>query len=202
MVIIFCYSDACKESDWKLHSNMIDCTEEIDFKCAGLFPKPSPICSLYDDQTDQYIAAESFDRIDQLPNGTWEISINRKYHVDDYLEFIGNLSFKCYAVVLMTAWRTGITFKLFGDFGCKLNPPNITNAQYTIVGESTCWKTPKQNAKVFYQCDRPYELFGPSVLECKNHSWVPSMNQAHYLLPKSYPIPAIQFPLHLPECSK
>jgi hypothetical protein len=81
------------------------------------------ICSF----TDRYFAGETFDRNHQLPNGTYEISIRRRYDVRDFINFTGQLSFQCHLVILMTSWRMGINYKLFGDSGCITDPPKINN---------------------------------------------------------------------------
>jgi hypothetical protein len=77
--------------------------------------------------TGQYIAGESFDRNERLPNNTYEISLTRHYNVRDFLNFTGQLSFRCHILVMMTTWRSGIFYKLFGDSGCPLDPPKLDN---------------------------------------------------------------------------
>ncbi|CAG2107189.1 unnamed protein product, partial [Medioppia subpectinata] len=124
--------DACKESHWKTHTDMINCTEDISFYCIGMFPKPSPACSIHNDFTDKYFAGETFDVNQELPNGTYEISIRRRYHVTDFINFAGQLSFQCHLVIVMTSWRMGINYKLFGDSGCIDDPPKINNGKVLL----------------------------------------------------------------------
>lgn len=45
--------DACKENSWETHSDMVSCIEDITFYCRGMFPKPSPVCGIYNDQTGE-----------------------------------------------------------------------------------------------------------------------------------------------------
>lgn len=77
--------------------------------------------------TDHYFAGETFDMIERLPNGTYEIAIQRRYLAKNFLEYPGQLSFHCHLLVLMTSWRMGIKYKLFGDAGCVDPPPKINN---------------------------------------------------------------------------
>lgn len=58
LLFVLSISDACKESSWKTHSDMVQCTERIDFTCTGMFPKPSPMCGIYNDLTGQYFVGE------------------------------------------------------------------------------------------------------------------------------------------------
>ncbi|CAG2160427.1 unnamed protein product [Oppiella nova] len=47
---------------------------------------PTPlIYTSADDFTDKYFAGEAFDVNQELPNGTYEISIRRRYHVTDFI---------------------------------------------------------------------------------------------------------------------
>ena len=48
------HTDACKESSWETHSDMVSCTEDVTFYCRGMFPKPSPVCGIYNDITGKY----------------------------------------------------------------------------------------------------------------------------------------------------
>lgn len=77
--------------------------------------------------TDQYFAGETFDMIERLPNGTYEIAIQRRYLAENFTQYPGKLSFHCHLLVLMTSWRMGINYKLFGDAGCIDQPPSINN---------------------------------------------------------------------------
>lgn len=47
-------TDACTESSWETHSDMVSCIEDITFYCRGMFPKPSPVCGIYNDHTGMY----------------------------------------------------------------------------------------------------------------------------------------------------
>lgn len=119
--------------------------------------------------------------IERLPNGTYEIAIQRRYNAANFSEYPGQLSFHCHLLVLMTSWRMGIKYKLFGEAGCVTLPPAIDNATMAVFGERTCWGTPRENSRVSYTCAHGYEIVGPHVLVCRNGSWVPDpvsqMNQ-------------------------
>lgn len=80
--------------------------------------------------TDQYFAGETFDMIEQLSNGTYEIAIQRRYLAENFTKYPGQLSFHCHLLVLMTSWRMGINYKLFGDAGCIDLPPSINNGMF------------------------------------------------------------------------
>lgn len=45
------YTDACKESSWETHTDMVSCVEDVTFYCRGMFPKPAPVCGIYNDVT-------------------------------------------------------------------------------------------------------------------------------------------------------
>ncbi|UXI17464.1 NRDE2 protein [Sarcoptes scabiei] len=165
--------DSCKDSNWKTKTDMVNCAEEISFHCVGMYPKPSPACSIHNDLTDHYFAGETFDMIERLPNGTYEIAIQRRYLAKNFLEYPGQLSFHCHLLVLMTSWRMGIKYKLFGDAGCVDPPPKINNGTSILSGDKTCWRTPKENSRVNYSCHDGFRLMGPSVLICRNGSWIP-----------------------------
>lgn len=119
--------------------------------------------------------------IERLPNGTYEIAIQRRYSAVNFTEYPGQLSFHCHLLVLMTSWRSGLKYKLFGEAGCVKLPPAIDNATMAIFGERTCWGTPRENSRVSYNCAPGYEIVGPHVLVCRNGSWLPDpvsqMNQ-------------------------
>ena len=83
-------------------------------------------------KTDQYFAGETFDMIERLPNGTYEIAIQRRYLAANFTDYPGELSFHCHLLVLMTSWRKGIKYKLFGDAGCVTKPPSIQNGMPKI----------------------------------------------------------------------
>ncbi|KAI2805312.1 hypothetical protein BLOT_004307 [Blomia tropicalis] len=165
--------DACKDANWRTKTDMVNCVEEISFHCVGMFPKPSPACSIHNDATDQYFAGETFDLIERLPNGTYEIAMQRRYSAENFTEFAGQLSFHCDLLVLMTSWRLGIRYKLFGDAGCVNVPPEIANGSRVVSGERTCWNTPRESSRAIYSCDEPFQLLGPSVLVCRNGNWIP-----------------------------
>ena len=80
--------------------------------------------------TGKYFAGETFDLNNKLPNGTYEISIRRRYHVDEFINYPGQLSFRCHLLIMMTSWRMGINYKLFGDHGCIDEPPKINNGEF------------------------------------------------------------------------
>ena len=84
-------------------------------------------------KTDQYFAGEMFDMIQPLANGTYEIAMQRRYHAHNYTDYAGDLSFHCNLLVLMTSWRMGIKYKLFGESGCVQPPPPIHNGQFHSI---------------------------------------------------------------------
>lgn len=42
-----------------------------------------------------------------------------------------------------------------------------------MVGDETCWGTPRENTRVNYSCSEGFHLMGPSVLICRNGTWMP-----------------------------
>lgn len=42
-----------------------------------------------------------------------------------------------------------------------------------MIGEKTCWQTPRENSRVNYSCHDGFNLMGPSVLICRNGTWIP-----------------------------
>lgn len=65
--------------------------------------------------------------MEPLSNGTYEIAIRRRYSAANFTDYPGQLSFHCHLLVLMTTWRMGIKYKLFGDAGCVTPPASIEN---------------------------------------------------------------------------
>ncbi|KAH9368915.1 hypothetical protein HPB48_007091 [Haemaphysalis longicornis] len=136
-----------------------------------MFPKPSPACGVYNDQTGVYLNTVPFDRVEPAANSTYEVRLHRVFQVRDWLAF-RNLTFRCHIIVLGTDWRSGISHKLFGDAGCPPEPPEIVNGFYNVSGEETCWRTPAEGSLTRYYCLDGFELRGPRELVCRNGSWV------------------------------
>lgn len=121
-----------------------------------------------------------------MEDGTYEISLFRRFFSKDWLMYPGKLSFRCFIIVVSTTWRKGIHHKLFGDPGCPNSPPNVPNGYYNITsGDATCWNTPKEGSRIRYNCNSDYELLGPESMMCKNGSWK-SLPSAKYLLSDEY----------------
>ncbi|XP_037278878.2 uncharacterized protein LOC119172017 isoform X2 [Rhipicephalus microplus] len=163
--------DSCKEDSWTTFSDRVSCTETVELDCGGMFPKPSPACGVYNDQTGVYLNTVPFDRVEPAANSTYEVRLHRVFQVRDWLTF-RNLTFRCHIIVLGTDWRSGITHKLFGDAGCPPEPPEIVNGYYNVSGEDTCWRTPSEGSVTRYYCLEGFELRGPRELVCRNGSWV------------------------------
>lgn len=163
--------DSCKEDSWTTFSDRVSCTETVELDCGGMFPKPSPACGVYNDQTGVYLNTVPFDRVEPAANATYEVRLHRVFQVRDWLAF-RNLTFRCHIIVLGTDWRSGISHKLFGDAGCPPEPPEIVNGYYNVSGEETCWRTPAEGSLTRYYCLEGFELRGPRELVCRNGSWV------------------------------
>ncbi|XP_077483373.1 uncharacterized protein LOC144093656 [Amblyomma americanum] len=163
--------DSCKEDSWTTFSDRVSCTETVELDCGGMFPKPSPACGVYNDQTGVYLNTVPFDRVEPAANSTYEVRLHRVFQVGDWLSF-RNLTFRCHIIVLGTDWRSGISHKLFGDAGCPPEPPEIVNGYYNVSGEETCWRTPAEGSVTRYYCLEGYEMRGPRELVCRNGSWV------------------------------
>ncbi|XP_077564825.1 uncharacterized protein LOC144180328 [Haemaphysalis longicornis] len=163
--------DSCKEDSWTTYSDRVSCTETVELQCGGMFPKPSPACGVYNDQTGVYLNTVPFDRVEPAANATYEVRLHRVFQVRDWLAF-RNLTFRCHIIVLGTDWRSGISHKLFGDAGCPPEPPEIVNGYYNVSGEDTCWNTPAEGSLTRYYCLEGFELRGPRELVCRNGSWV------------------------------
>lgn len=163
--------DSCKEDSWTTFSDRVSCTETVELDCGGMFPKPSPACGVYNDQTGVYLNTVPFDRVEPAANSTYEVRLHRVFQVRDWLTF-RNLTFRCHIIVLGTDWRSGISHKLFGDAGCPPDPPEIVNGYYNVSGEETCWRTPSEGSVTRYYCLEGFELRGPRELVCRNGSWV------------------------------
>ena len=165
--------DACRESSWETTSNMVNCTEDITFYCRGMFPKPAPVCGIYNDVTGSYVQSVSFDHVEKMEDGTYEISLFRRLYAKDWLKHSGQLSFRCFMIVMSTTWRKGIHHRLFGDSGCLQPPPNVSHGFYNITSETTCWGTPREGSKLTYTCHQGFDLLGPASYTCKNNTWKP-----------------------------
>ncbi|CAN7998298.1 unnamed protein product, partial [Ixodes hexagonus] len=105
--------ESCKEDSWTTFSDRVSCTETVELDCGGMFPKPSPACGVYNDQTGVYLNTVPFDRVEPAANATYEVRLHRVFQVRDWLAF-RNLTFRCHIIVLGTDWRSGISHKLFG----------------------------------------------------------------------------------------
>lgn len=165
--------DACKESSWETTTDMVECVEDVMFYCRGMFPKPSPVCGIYNDATGSYVQSVTFDRVDKMEDGTYEISLFRRLHARDWLKNAGQLSFRCFMIVMSTTWRKGIHHRLFGEPGCVHSPPNVNNGYYNMSDERTCWKTPREGSKLTYSCNTGFDLLGPESYVCRNGTWKP-----------------------------
>lgn len=165
-------ADSCKEDSWTTFSDRVSCTETVELDCGGMFPKPSPACGVYNDQTGVYLNTVPFDRVEPTVNSTYEVRLHRVFQVRDWLAF-RNLTFRCHIIVLGTDWRSGISHKLFGDAGCPPEPPEIVNGYYNVSGEETCWRTPSEGSVARYYCLEGFERSGPPELICRNGSWLP-----------------------------
>lgn len=118
-----------------------------------------------------YVQSVPFDRVEKMEDGTYEISLFRRLHAKDWLKFPGQLSFRCFMIVMSTTWRRGIHHRLFGDAGCVIPPPNVKNGYYNITSENTCWQTPREGSRISYSCLNGLELLGPEQLICRNGTW-------------------------------
>lgn len=117
-----------------------------------------------------------------MEDGTYEISLFRRLHAKDWLKYPGQLSFRCFMIIMSTTWRRGIHHKLFGDAGCVTAVPNVDNGYYNSSLQLTCWNTPREGSKVFYSCSDGYDLSGPEGLVCRNGTWKslpPSPSSSH-----------------------
>ncbi|XP_077523405.1 uncharacterized protein LOC144134348 [Amblyomma americanum] len=164
-------ADSCKEGSWTTFSDRVSCTEAVELDCRGMFPKPSPACDVYNDQTGVYLNTMPFDSVRVAANSTYDVRLQRVFQVRDWLSY-RNLTFRCHVIVLGTDWRTGISHKLFGDAGCSPEPPEIVNGYYNVSGEETCWRTPADGSVARYHCLEGYELRGPRELVCRSGTWV------------------------------
>ncbi|KAH9368909.1 hypothetical protein HPB48_004408 [Haemaphysalis longicornis] len=97
-------ADSCKEDSWTTFSDRVSCTETVELQCGGMFPKPSPACGVYNDQTGVYLNTVPFDRVEPAANATYEVRLHRVFQVRDWLAF-RNLTFRCHIIVLGTDWR-------------------------------------------------------------------------------------------------
>lgn len=121
-----------------------------------------------------------------MEDGTYEISLFRRFFAKDWLNYPGKLSFRCFIIVVSTTWRKGIHHKLFGDPGCPNQPPIVPHGYYNLTtGDTTCWNTPKEGSRIRYHCQQEYELLGPESMLCKNGSWK-ALPSAKYLLSDEY----------------
>ncbi|XP_035222204.1 uncharacterized protein LOC118195078, partial [Stegodyphus dumicola] len=164
--------DACDESAWKTHTDMIECTESVNMHCIGIFPKPSPACGVYSERTGKYLNSVPFDSVNLLFNKTYEVSFNRRFTIQEWINHT-DLSFRCYMMVLGTPWRSGIKHKMFGDPGCEKDPPQIIHGYYNLTEERSCWGFPAEGAKALYQCEEDYVLLGSSLYTCSSGQWSP-----------------------------
>ncbi|GFR25796.1 uncharacterized protein TNCT_513591 [Trichonephila clavata] len=162
--------DACKESAWKTYTDMISCTETVNMHCIGIFPKPSPACGVYADKPGKYLNSVPFDSVNKLANGTFEVSFNRKFVIQDWVNYT-DISFRCYMMFLGTPWRSGIVHKMFGDAGCKDAPPHVKHGYYNMTEERSCWGYPSEGTRVEYHCEDGYQLLGSALYTCADGYW-------------------------------
>jgi len=147
-----------------------------------MFPKPSPVCGIYNDVTGSYVQSVPFDRIEKNEeDGTFEVSLFRRLHAKDWRKYSGHLSFRCYIIVMSTSWRKGIQHKLFGEPGCPVSPKLEGGFFNLSQSGQTCWLTPKEGSRLNYGCGSGLELTGPQSLVCKNGSWTPVPENPRHL---------------------
>ncbi|XP_054712802.1 uncharacterized protein LOC129222332 [Uloborus diversus] len=166
MVIV----DACDESSWKTHTDMINCIETVSMHCVGIFPKPSPACGVYSERTGRYLNSVPFDSVNLLFNKTYEVSVNRRFIIHDWVNHT-DLSFRCYMMVMGTPWRSGIKHKMFGDPGCEKSPPEVKHGYYNLTQEKSCWGFPSEGSRAEYQCEDGYTLLGSPLYVCSDGKW-------------------------------
>ena len=186
-VYVTIIQDSCSiEKSFETTSDKISCVEDITLYCRGFFPKPSPVCGLYNDVSGSYVQSVPFDRIEQsVIDGTYEISLFRRLHARDWLDYPGVLSFRCFVIVMSTSWRRGIHHRLFeeSNTGCTKAPPEVTNGHYNYSSQQlSCWSTPKEGSRITYTCNQGYGLFGPESLVCVNGSWRETSSDARTLI--------------------
>lgn len=118
-----------------------------------------------------------------MEDGTYEISLFRRFFAKDWIKYPGRISFRCFIIVVSTTWRKGIHHKLFGDAGCPQSPPMVSNGYFNLTSgyDRTCWSTPKESSRIRYTCHPGFQLLGPESMICKNGSWK-SLPSAKYLL--------------------
>ncbi|XP_055925635.1 uncharacterized protein LOC129957369 isoform X1 [Argiope bruennichi] len=168
MVIV----DACQEGAWKTHTDMISCTETVSMHCIGIFPKPSPTCGVYADKSGRFLNSVPFDSVNKLANGTFEVSFNRKFEIKEWINHT-DISFRCHMMFLGTPWRRGIVHKMFGESGCKEDPPRVQNGYYNMTEEKSCWGFPAEGTRIQYHCEEGHKLLGTALYTCADGSWVP-----------------------------
>ncbi|CAL1291618.1 unnamed protein product [Larinioides sclopetarius] len=164
--------DACQENVWTTELDMDTCADTIYMHCVGLFPKPSASCGVYNGDTSTFLTSAPFDRIVTLRNSTYEITLTNQYFIRDWTSYT-NIYFKCFFVIDGTSWRRGITYKLFGEYGCDPVPPQPGPGTYNMTEEKSCWNRPREGAMVHYSCNSSKVLRGPETLVCRNGSWLP-----------------------------
>ena len=127
-----------------------------------------------------YVQSVPFDRVDKMEDGTYEISLFRRLHAKDWLKYPGQLSFRCFMIIMSTTWRRGIHHKLFGDAGCVHPVPGVVNGYFNSSSQLTCWNTPREGSKVHYSCNEGYDINGPESLICRNGTWKTLPSPAAY----------------------
>ncbi|GIX79452.1 hypothetical protein CEXT_184381 [Caerostris extrusa] len=60
---------------------------------------------------------------------------------------------------------------MFGDAGCKDNPPHIRNGYYNMTEERSCWGYPSSGSHAEYHCDEDHKLLGSALYTCTDGSW-------------------------------
>ncbi|XP_053206068.1 uncharacterized protein LOC128390379 [Panonychus citri] len=163
-------NDACKESDWSTRSDMIHCLERIDLQCTGMFPKPSPSCGVYEQNSGRYITAEPITILRKQSDGTYDLSMSHRYSAEDYSERKGSFLFRCMLTIIGTTWSRVINSKLFSRRDCP-DPPRIANGQYNVTQRKTCWNTPTEGSIATYYCSPNYTLSHSGILVCVDGTW-------------------------------
>ncbi|GFS78068.1 uncharacterized protein NPIL_583101, partial [Nephila pilipes] len=120
----------------------------------------------------RYINSVPFDSVNKLANGTYEVSFNRKFVIQDYLNHT-DISFRCFMMFLGTPWRSGIVHKMFGASGCKDPPIKIKHGFYNMTEDRSCWNYPTEGSRLQYHCDEGYQFVGSTFYSCTEGYWTP-----------------------------
>ncbi|XP_055925636.1 uncharacterized protein LOC129957369 isoform X2 [Argiope bruennichi] len=120
----------------------------------------------------RFLNSVPFDSVNKLANGTFEVSFNRKFEIKEWINHT-DISFRCHMMFLGTPWRRGIVHKMFGESGCKEDPPRVQNGYYNMTEEKSCWGFPAEGTRIQYHCEEGHKLLGTALYTCADGSWVP-----------------------------